>query len=285
MTEVERKTRRRRRGKKGEGERERERSSASCSHYLTYYTGSMPPRPSRGPTSLHLASLGSPFALLTGLPSASSFCLPPAPSCSPSRLLTPDGFSRPLVSRHTRARLRAIAGPLPPRTATLPYSCPFFPLPSVRGRFLSFSIGGSFRASQPHPPPPFPHSLVLLLLPVPPRPPPPSILIDRSCTRARRAPLVVSSRLVSLSSVLCSFFFLFSLSFCLLSFRRLFLLRPLSPSCSLPPAPCPLLVRAAWYKLFQKFVLLLLSLNHSQRSGARDVHSSPVQCATLFAPC
>lgn len=103
MTKVERKIRRRRRGKKGE----RERSRASCSHYLTYYTGSMPPRPSRGPTSLHLASLGSPFALLTGLPSASSFCLPP--SLTPShtqRLLSPPRLSR-------RRCARAIASPLP----------------------------------------------------------------------------------------------------------------------------------------------------------------------------
>lgn len=59
--------------------------------------------------------------------------------------------------------------------------------------------------------------------------------------------LSVSSRLVSLdslsrlplSSVLCSFFFLFSLSFCLLSFRRLFLLRPLFDSFpSRPPWTC-----------------------------------------------
>lgn len=42
--------------------------------------------------------------------------------------------------------------------------------------------------------------------------------------------------------------------------------------------------RTARYKLFQKFVLLLLSLNHSQRRRAGDEHSSPVQCATLFAP-
>lgn len=38
----------------------------------------MPPRPSRGPTSLHLASLGSPFALLTDPP-------PPRFTSLPSR--------------------------------------------------------------------------------------------------------------------------------------------------------------------------------------------------------
>lgn len=122
MTEVERKTRRQEREGKEERkrDRERERSRASCSHYLTYYTGSMPPRPSRGPTSLHLASLGSPFALLTGLPSASSFCLPPAPPCSPSRLLTPDGFSRPLVSLATRARDCESPAPRPPSRTHVP---------------------------------------------------------------------------------------------------------------------------------------------------------------------
>ena len=55
---------RRRRGRENE-ERRKEKRRASCSHYLTYYTGSMPSRPSRGPTSLHLASLGSPLALLS----------------------------------------------------------------------------------------------------------------------------------------------------------------------------------------------------------------------------
>lgn len=157
-------------------ERERERSRASCSHYLTYYTGSMPPRPSRGPTSLHLASLGSPFALLTGLPSASSFCLPPAVlPLTPShtrRLLSP-----PRLSRHARA------SPLPHGHPPA-VMCPFFPLPSICSRFLSFSLGGSFRASRPHPPLSFPHSHPA---PAPPRPPPPTILIDRSCTRARSA--------------------------------------------------------------------------------------------------
>lgn len=70
----------------------------------------MPPRPSRGPTSLHLASLGSPFAFLTGLPSASSFCLPPAVlplTPSHTRLL----LSPPRLSRHARAR--AIARRVP----------------------------------------------------------------------------------------------------------------------------------------------------------------------------
>lgn len=239
MTEVERKTRRRR-GKKRERERdrERERSRASCSHYLTYYTGSMPPRPSRGPTSLHLASLGSPFALLTGLPSASSFCLPPAVR-SPSRLLTPDGFSRPLVSLSARAR--ALYRRFPSRSR----APSFLFLLSTAASSPTLSAAPFARLDLTLLCPS--RTLVLLLLPVPPRPPPPSILIDRSCTRAQSASPyhLVSSPSTrsrsSLSSILRSFFFLFALSFCLLSFRRLFLLRPLSdplpPASSLPPLP------------------------------------------------
>lgn len=113
MTEVERKTRREgKERREKERYRERERSRASCSHYLTYYTGSMPPRPSRGPTSLHLASLGSPFALLTGLPSASSFCLPPAVlPLTPSH--TRWVLSSPRLPRLARARARERTSPLP----------------------------------------------------------------------------------------------------------------------------------------------------------------------------
>lgn len=232
MTEVERKTRRR----KGGERREKERSSASCSHYLTYYTGSMPPRPSRGPTSLHLASLGSPFALLTGLPSASSFCLPPA--------------VLPLTPSHTRLAASLAPSSLATRARARDCGSPA-PRPPSRSRAPSFLFLLSAAASSPSlSAAPFARlnltllllllfllpsrTLVLLLLPVPPRPPPPSILIDRSCTRARSAsPYHLDSLSLSLSSVLCSFFFLFPLSFCLLSFRRLFLLRPLFD----PPSP------------------------------------------------
>lgn len=153
----------------------------------------MPPRPSRGPTSLHLASLGSPFAFLTGLPSASSFCLPPAVlPLTPShtrRLLSP-----PRLSRHARA----IASPLPHGHPPA-VMCPFFPLPSICGRFLSFSLGGSFRASRPHPPLPFPHS----------HPAPAPCSSSSAPTDHSHRPFVyegterlsVSSRLVSLDSL------------------------------------------------------------------------------------
>lgn len=219
-------------------------------------------------------------------------CPPPPrfaslPPCSPSRLLTPDGFSRPLVSLATRARDRESPAPRPP--SLLSSSFYLRPLRLLVYRRLLSRVSTSPSSS-------LPALSSCSWLPVPPRPPPPSILIDRSCTRARSASPhhLVSSPSTrsrsSLSSVLCSFFFLFPLSFCLLSFRRLFFLHLLFEP-PLPPLDLPTLSRrlalcsCAWYKLFQKFVLLLLSFNHSQRFEARDVHSSPVQCATLFAPC
>lgn len=175
MTKVERKIPRRRRGKKGE--RERERSRASCSHYLTYYTGSMPPRPSRGPTSLHLASLGSPFALLTGLPSASSFCLPPHAFSHPTASLAPSS-----LSPYVRARDRESPASRPPSRSHAPSF--LFPL-SAAASSPSLSAAPFARLDLTLL---FPsRTLVLLLLRVPPRPPPPSILIDRSYTRARSA--------------------------------------------------------------------------------------------------
>lgn len=61
----------------------------------------MPPRPSRGPTSLHLASLGSPFALLTDPP-------PPRFTSFPSRRILPAVF--PL--RHLLLDLLLLLQPL-----------------------------------------------------------------------------------------------------------------------------------------------------------------------------
>lgn len=112
----------------------------------------MPPRPSRGPTSLHLASLGSPFALLTGLPSASSFCLPPAVlPLTPShtrRLLSPPRLLSP------RARARAIASPLPhghPPVVVPLLSSSFYPrpLPLLLYRRLLSRVSTSPSSSHP----------------------------------------------------------------------------------------------------------------------------------------
>jgi len=248
----------------------------------------MPPRPSRSPTSLHLASLGSPFALLTGLPSASSFCFPAAVlPLTPSH--TRRLLSFPRLSRHTRARDRESPASRPPSRSHAPS---FLFLLSVAASSPSLSAAPFARldltllfSSR---------TLVLLLLPVPPRPPPPSILIDRSCTRAPSASpyhLVSSPSTRSCSSLSCvlapssssSFF----LSFCLLSFRRLFLLRSLfnfPPLDSLTPShrftPCSCARRGINYSknLYCYYYRLTIP-------SARDVHSSPVQCATLFAPC
>lgn len=235
MTEVERKTRREgeeRREK--ERYRERERSRASCSHYLTYYTGSMPPRPSRGPTSLHLASLGSPFALLTGLPSASSFCLPPA-----VLPLTPSHTRWVLSSPPPRARARARAhespAPRPPSRSHTP-SFLFLLSAATSSPFLSAAPFARLDLTLLFPS----RTLILLLLPVPPRPPPPSILIDRSCTRARSASpyhLVSSPSTRSSLSLLRSLLLLLPLS----SFFLPALLPPLllssSPVRRSPPSP------------------------------------------------
>lgn len=235
--------------RKRKKDRERERSRASCSHYLTYYTGSMPPRPSRGPTSLHLASLGSPFALLTGL-------CPPPPRFASLSSCCPSAFSHPtaslahpsdssLLSRNTRAR--EIGLPYP--TSCLPQPCPFLPLPSIRSRFLSFSIGDFFRAPRPHPPLPLPSSrsssafsscsCSLFLLVRPHRAFSSTVRVrehreapHRRIVSSRFPRLVRSFRFFSLPSSSSSSSSLFPLSFCLLSFRRLFLLR--SPVVSPP---------------------------------------------------
>lgn len=148
----------------------------------------MPPRPSRGPTSLHLASLGSPFALLTDPP-------PPRFTSFPSRRILPAVFPlRHLFLLHhfvlfLLLLLLFLPAVLPARRSSRPHAraretrgAPSFLFLLSHGCFLSFSIGGSSRARPDltHPP----AVLVLLLLPVPPRPPPPGVLIDRPCTRA-----------------------------------------------------------------------------------------------------
>lgn len=266
--EKERERRRRR-----ERDTERERSRASCSHYLTYYTGSMPPRPVPRP---HFTSLGFTWLSLRASHRLALrlLVLPPSRRAPPPSSHTRPPFAPSSPSSHARARARD-RFPLPRG----------FP-PLLYRRLLLRASTSPFllprRRSHPAP-----------LLPVPPRPPPPNILIDRSCTRAQRSASsyrLVSSRLPRLASLLslpflASFFFLFPLSFYLALFPP-----PLLPSSS-TPSPGPLArhlpslsARPARYKLFQKFVLLLLSLNHSQRRRAGDGHSSPVQCATLFAP-
>lgn len=129
------------------GGRERE-PCASCSHYLTYYTGSMPPRPSRGPTSLGFTWL--PLCASHRLvPSASSFCCPlplPPPSCrtvfSPSAFSHPTVPLEPLAALATRARAISFL-PLP--RGFPPVCVPLF-LPLL----LSVCIGGFSRAPRPH---------------------------------------------------------------------------------------------------------------------------------------
>lgn len=262
----------------------------------------MPPRPSRGPTSLHLASLGSPFAFLTGLPSASSFCLPPAVlSLTPShtRLL----LSLPRLSRHARARARDCEeSPLPhPRPPSRSHAPSFLFLLSAVASSPSLSAAPFARLDLTLL---FPsRTLVLLLLLVPPR-----FLLVRphrafsSTVRVRGhgAPLrIISSRLprlalapLSLSpapfSAPSSSSFLFlsacspsaaSSSFVLYStLPPLELAEPLSSS---PRFPCSCARRGINYSknLYCYYYRL------TQRFGVRDVHSSPVQCATLFAPC
>lgn len=224
----------------------------------------MPPRPVPRP---HFTSLGFTWLSLRASHRLALrlLVLPPSRRAPPPRLLTPGRLSPPRLPRYPRARARAIAS-----------LCPAASLPLF--------IGGSSCAPRPHP---FfsPDAVVLILLLCS------LFLLVRphqtfsSTVRAqehREALLrIVSSRLVSLDSLRSflsfssppssSFLFLSAL----LSFRRLLFLR--SP-------PRSLSARTARYKLFQKFVLLLLSLNHSQRRRAGDEHSSPVQCATLFAP-
>lgn len=255
-------------------------SRALAVHITLLTTGSMPPRPSRGPTSLHLASLGSPFALLTGL------CPPPprfaAPlcrtACSPSAFSHPTA-PRPLASLATRARAR---DQFPPFASRLPSCAPF---PSS-----TFSVSAASLARLDLTFPAHPVALSscfcsLFLLVRPHR-------AFSSTVRVReRTPY----RLVSLDSFVHSFLSFSSpcssssSSFPLLSFRLLlsfrgfffffffvFFLR--SSHATLFPFP------SARRKLFQKFVLLLLlSLDHSPRTATR-VLESPVQCELCSRP-
>lgn len=98
----------------------------------------MPPRPSRGPTSLHLASLGSPFALLTDPPPprftslSSRRILPavfPPPAPRPSRVDPALRSSRPHARAHETERERE----------TRCRGAPSFLFLLSHGRFLSFS--------------------------------------------------------------------------------------------------------------------------------------------------
>lgn len=106
-------------------------------------------------------------------------------------------------------------------------------------------------------------------------PPPPAL------TSLSLSPLSVIFSLSASPLFFPSFFFLFSLSFLpILSFRRLFLRPPptlfayfLSPSLAVDS----LSARVVRYKLFQKFVLLLLSLNHSQHGQRRALESSTMR--------
>lgn len=220
--------------------------------------------------------------------------------CSPSRLLTPDGFSRPLVSsRHARARARDCESPAP--------------RPPSRSRAPSFLFLLSAAASSPSlSAAPFARLDLTLLLPS-------RALSSCSCSlfllvrphrafsstvrvRGHGAPLrIISSRLPRLalaplsppfsapSSSSSLFLSACSPSAASSSFAPYSILSLPLGLADPPSTPfalsLPARAHAAWYKLFQKFVLLLLSLNHSQRFEARDAHSSPVQCATLFAPC
>lgn len=140
----------RRQGRRGtEERREREEPRASCSHYLTYYTGSMPPRPSRGPTSLGFTWLplcashrpsASSFYLLP-VPPYSPGCIPPTPPLPPRLRPLPPNPCTPLFSP-SRARKRDSA-----------VVCPFLPLPSVpRPLPLLLYRRLLSRAPRPHPP-------------------------------------------------------------------------------------------------------------------------------------
>lgn len=221
-------------------------------------------------------------------------CPPPPrfaslPPCSPSRLLTPDVLSPASSSllplhRHSRAR-----------ESPLPHGHPPAVMPLLSS---SFSIGGSFRASRPHPPLPLSSCSCSLFLLVRPHRAFSSTVRVRGHGASLRAYHLVSSPSARLFLSLSPPFSAPSSSSLFLSacspsaasssFVPLFDSPPFPPLNSSTPSrrstPCSC-ARAASYKLFQKFVLLLLSLNHSQRFRARDVHSRPVQCATLFAPC
>lgn len=237
--------------------RERERSRALAVHItLLTIRGQCHRVPSRaGPTSLHLASLGSPFALrLLVLP--------------PSVFSHPVAF-RPFVSLAIHARARS-----PP----LPRG---FPAPSLSAASLA-RLDLTLSSS---------------LIPLP------LFLFSSAPTEHSHRPFVhkstekrffVSSRLVSLDSFRSFLSFSSPPSSSSSSFLFLRAACALLPP-PLPPSPDPLSLSSLYpptsslararYKLFQKFVLLLLSLNHSQRRLPETrALESPVQCATLFAP-
>ena len=207
-----------------EGQSRGEKRRASCSHYLTYYTGSMPPRPSRGPTSLHLASLGSLFVLLSlaqSLVRSLAFV-----SLSQRYSFSVALFDVPPEAFLPLARLLRLS--LPGTSVYTVRSFLFLPSTHSILRASSSSSSGAATFSfsspsssflllnhdHPRPPrvtPPFPSSIIhhtpsrsllcyfssprappsrTLSSPlVPPRPPPPNILIDRSCIRAQRVAL------------------------------------------------------------------------------------------------
>lgn len=214
---------------------------------------------------------------------------------------------RPLapLSQYTRARDRSPAPRVfPPAAVPLPSSS-FHPQPFplfLYRRLLS-------RASTSSSPAPsflpfVVRVLVLLLLPVPPRPPPPSILIDRSCTRAQRSAsssyrLVSSPSTRSLFSFLFLAFFFFFFLFPLSFFLPALLPPPFPPSfssCLSPSLPIALVRYLSHHSTPCSRARTRRSINYSKNSycyyyrltipsaGARDGHSSPVQCATLFAP-
>lgn len=194
------------------------------------------------------------------MPSAFSFCLPSAVlPLTPSH--TRRGLSRPLISLATRARASDRESPAPPATLLPRSRAPSFLFLLFRGRFLSFSIGGSFRASRPHPSLPFPHTLSscscsLFLLVRPHRGFSSTVRV-----RGHEAPLrIISSRLPRLALLRAALLSLLrSLRLLLLPLPSFFLpalLPPLllpsppiadspsSPSLSLspplPPSPSPL---------------------------------------------
>lgn len=106
----------RERRRRRERDTERERSRASCSHYLTYYTGSMPPRPVPRP---HFTSLG--FTWLS-LRASHRLAL--------RLLVLPPSRRAPPPSSHTRPPFAPSSPSLPAR-ARSPPSAPRLPSPSL----------------------------------------------------------------------------------------------------------------------------------------------------------
>lgn len=268
MTKVERKIRRRRRGKKGE--RERERGAALAVH-ITLLTIRGQCHRVRPAAPLHFTwlHLAPPLRFSPACPPPPRFASPLTPSHT-QRLLSPPRLSR-------RRCARAIASPLPhghPPVVMPLLSSSFYPRPRpllLYRRLLSrVSTSPSFS-----PPALSSCSCSVFHLVRPHR-----AFSSTVRVRGHGAPLrIISSRLPRLALAPPSLLRSLLLLLPLLSFFLPALLPPPLPSSSpirLFPFPTPLdspipsrrltslLVRAAWYKLFQKFVLLLLSLNHSQ---------------------